>query len=111
MPDEQTPPVPSSAARVWVQFRDMIFERMDAIDAAVIALRDGALSQEVRQKGVLEAHRMAGSLGMFGLAEGTRIAREIEHGLAGDAPTGPEISAHLVASAAALRKILERGPV
>ena len=71
--------VPSPAARVWAQFRDLIFERMATVEAAVAGVRRATLTPEVRQKAVLEAHRLAGSLGMFGLPEGTRLAREIEH--------------------------------
>jgi len=57
----------------------MIFERLAAVETAATTMREASLTQEVRQEGVLEAHRLAGSLGMLGLQEGTRLAREIEH--------------------------------
>ena len=118
---EQTPPPPdststsqpqssSSASRVWAQFHDVIFERIATIETAVVALRQAQLTDEVRKKAVLEAHRLAGSLGMFGLAEGTRLAREIETSLGDQAPVGPETPGDLTEAAAALRKILEKGP-
>lgn len=100
----------ASAARVWEQFRDVIFERLAAIENAVTALRKATLTPEVRQKGMLEAHRLAGSLGMFGLAEGTRIAREIEHLLAEDAVLAHDTPKRLVELAGSLRHELERGP-
>lgn len=103
--------VPSPAARVWAQFRDLIFERMVAVEAAVAGVRGATLTPEVRQKAVLEAHRLAGSLGMFGLPEGTRLAREIEHLLDENAALAPETPRRLTELAAGLRHELEKGPV
>ena len=100
----------TSAARVWTQFHDVIFERLAAVENAATGLRRATLTPEVRQKAVLEAHRLAGSLGMFGLAEGTRVAREIEHLLAEPAVLAPEAPHRLVELAAALRRELEKGP-
>jgi len=100
----------SSAARVWEQFRHVIFERLTAVEAAVTALRRATLTPEIRQKATLEAHRLAGSLGMFGLVEGSRVAREIEHLLAEEAVLEPGTPRRLVDLARSLRNELERGP-
>ena len=101
----------SSVARVWAQYREVIFQRLGAVEAAATALRKATLTPEVRQKAVLEAHRLAGSLGMFGLDNGTRVAREIEHLLTNEvALLSPDAPRRLVDSAAALRAELEKGP-
>ena len=100
----------SSTIRVWTQFKDLIFERMASVEAAVSAVRRAKLTPEVRQKAVLEAHRLAGSLGMFGLMEGTQFAREIEHLLGEEAVAAPETPRRLEELATALRQILEQGP-
>lgn len=99
-----------AAARVWAQFHDMIFQRLAAVEAAANALRRATLTPEVRQKAVLEAHRLAGSLGMFGLTEGTQVAREIEHLLGEQAVLAPEAPHRLMDLSAALRRLLEKGP-
>ncbi len=99
-----------AANRVWVQFHDMIFERLAAVETAANALRRATLTPEIRQKAVLEAHRLAGSLGMFGLAEGTQVAREIEHLLGEQAVLAPEAPHKLMELSAALRRLLEKGP-
>jgi len=104
------PQAQSSAVRVWTQFRDLIFERLAAVEKAANALRRATLTPEIRQKAVLEAHRLAGSLGMFGLEEGTRVAREIEHLLDEKAVLAPEAPHRLVELTAALRRELEKGP-
>jgi CheY-like chemotaxis protein/HPt (histidine-containing phosphotransfer) domain-containing protein len=99
----------SAAAQVWAEYRNVILERMSAIDTAVTALRRAKLTDEIRQKAVLEAHRLAGSLGMFGLMEGTRLAREIEHLFGDQASIGPGTPHKLNDLAAELRRILEKG--
>lgn len=99
-----------AAARVWAQFHDVIFQRLAAVETAATALRKATLTPEVRQKAVLEAHRLAGSLGMFGLQDGTRVAREIEHLLDEEALLSPEAPRRLLELAATLRTELEKGP-
>ena len=99
-----------AAARVWVQFHDMIFERLAAVETAANALRRAKLTPEVRQKAVLEAHRLAGSLGMFGVTEGSQVAREIEHLLGEQAVLAPEAPHRLMDLSATLRRLLEKGP-
>jgi len=55
------------------------------LDRAAAAIADGGLTQELREEASHTAHKLAGSLGMYGYDEGTSIAREIELLLAGDA--------------------------
>jgi len=105
-----TSPDQSAAARVWAQFHEVIFERLAAVETAANARRRATLTPEVRQKAVLEAHRLAGSLGMFGLAEGTQVAREIEHLLGEQAVLAPEAPHRLMDLSATLRRLLEKGP-
>jgi HPt (histidine-containing phosphotransfer) domain-containing protein len=88
----------------------MIFERLAAVETAANALRRATLTPEVRQKAVLEAHRLAGSLGMFGLTEGSQVAREIEHLLGEQAVLAPEAPHRLMDLSATLRRLLEKGP-
>ncbi len=99
----------SAAAQVWAEYRHVIFERMSAIDTAVTGLRGANLTEEVRQRAVLESHRLAGSLGMFGLMEGTRISREIERLLGDQVSLGAGILQELSTLAVSLRQILEKG--
>jgi len=101
----------SAAAQVWTEYRDVIFDRMSAIDTAVTALQGAKLTEDVRQKAVLEAHRLAGSLGMFGLMDGTRVSREIEHLFGDPASFGQGTPQQLQDLASSLRRILEQGIV
>lgn len=97
----------AAMAALWLRHRARMFERLDIIDAAVRAAATGMLNEEVRAGAAREAHRLAGSLGMFGLHEGTAPARLLEHAFGDDASA--DIAA-LTEAAAALRAVLEAAP-
>ncbi|HEX2189635.1 MAG TPA: response regulator, partial [Longimicrobiaceae bacterium] len=63
---------------------------------------------QARRAAEREAHKLAGAVGSFGFAEGSRLAREAEELLGAAAPPGPEEAPRLAALAAALRVDLER---
>ncbi len=64
--------------RLWQQFQPQLQERVAILQSAAAALADGSLTSEQREQAVAAAHKLAGVLGTFGLAEGTRLAREAE---------------------------------
>ena len=91
----------AAAAGLWQKFRPRMYERLAAIDRY---LSDGgARSEDQREAARREAHKLAGSLGMFGLHEGTDIARELENSLAELPPDGGP----LILLAARLRAVLD----
>ncbi|MEC4893895.1 MAG: response regulator [Oscillatoria sp. PMC 1051.18] len=67
-----------AVAEAWKKFKEPILARVETIAAASSALASGSLSEQLRQKAEQEAHKLAGSLGMFGFSEGSHLAREIE---------------------------------
>jgi hypothetical protein len=73
---------------VWEKNLPVLRERMGVLSAAGEAADAGALSQELRVEAAGIAHKLAGSMGMFGYPEGTRIAREIEVMLGEDGAAG-----------------------
>ena len=62
----------------WARGRDAQLRRVALLERAVVALLAGALEDDERQLAIGEAHKLAGSLGSFGLTEGSRLAAEIE---------------------------------
>jgi hypothetical protein len=62
-------------AAIWQRHLPVVIARLDLLDRAAAA---GALNDELREEAGGVAHKLAGSLGMYGYDEGTRIAREIE---------------------------------
>ncbi len=65
-------------AALWVRNRPIVEARMSTLDRAVEAVAAGNLPAALLEEAIGSAHKLAGSLGMYGYDEGTRIAREIE---------------------------------
>lgn len=64
--------------RMWVKFLPDIEERVAVLESAANAVSRGNLTDELREKAWSAAHKLAGTLGTFGLDEGTVLAREAE---------------------------------
>jgi HPt (histidine-containing phosphotransfer) domain-containing protein len=62
-------------AAIWQRHLPVVIARLELLDRAATAK---GLSDELREEAGGAAHKLAGSLGMYGYVEGTRIAREIE---------------------------------
>ncbi len=77
---------------IWRRNRSQVLERLDLLDriATIHPLPDS-----LRHEATSIAHKLSGSLGMFGFAEGTRLARLLEQHL-----EGPELDRENVASLA-----------
>ena len=75
-----TPPEMALAlARIWAKFQPEMEQRVALMDEAAQALAIGNLSEEQRESAYGAAHKLAGSLGLFGMTRGTEIARAMEH--------------------------------
>lgn len=64
---------------LWQSYLPTMRSRLAAIQVAIESLEAGHLDGETRQKAGYEAHKLAGSLGTFGLASSSRMSSEIEH--------------------------------
>ncbi|HET7460694.1 MAG TPA: response regulator [Longimicrobium sp.] len=96
--------------QAWERFKGPVTARVDAIEEAAIAVLEGRLSDEARRHAEHEAHKLAGSVGTFGFAQGSRLARELETLLQGTAPLGQAEALRLTDAAVALRRELARPP-
>jgi DNA-binding response OmpR family regulator/HPt (histidine-containing phosphotransfer) domain-containing protein len=72
--------------QLWEQSQPLLRERLAALEDAAVAILEGSLDAERRLRAQSEAHKLAGSLGSFGLHEGSRLARELESVLQGERP-------------------------
>jgi HPt (histidine-containing phosphotransfer) domain-containing protein len=79
-------------AALWVRIRPLVEERLATLDQAAAAAAAGTLSDGLRAEAAGSAHKLAGSLGMYGYDEGTRIARELEVLLGGANPDAARLS-------------------
>ncbi|VXD22699.1 Multi-component transcriptional regulator, winged helix family [Planktothrix serta PCC 8927] len=65
-------------SRIWENFKDKVRVQISILEQVSPALLNGKLSAKLQQEAKKEAHKLAGSLGVFGLREGSQVAREIE---------------------------------
>ena len=88
------PGMAEALARLWIKFLPEITQRVAVLEVAAQAMRDGALSDELREDSHQAAHKLAGTLGTFGLHRGTELARNAELVLEGDTPLAgsPELT-------------------
>jgi diguanylate cyclase (GGDEF)-like protein len=98
----------SAAVReLWDQARPAALERVDTIDDALASLMAGGLGDDERASAKREAHRLAGSLGTFGLRAATPPAAALEDAFDVLPPIerAPELAQH----ALELRRLIEAG--
>ena len=92
--------------RLWMQFKPQMEERVAVLDAANRALAADKLSMHWRAEANSAAHKLAGTLGTFGLTKGTVLAREAEVIYSGDAEPDPNSLPRLEEIAAELKAII-----
>ena len=64
---------------LWRRKLPMVREHLTVLAQAVERVHSATLTIPLRSEAAISAHKLAGSLGMFGYPEGTRLAREMEH--------------------------------
>ena len=100
----------AAVAALWEKFSESLFERLVLLERAIGALRQGCLSEELRQEAAMAAHKLAGSLGTFGLAEGSKLAEEMEAIFEAGGLWNQAQSDRLSQLLGSLRKEMEWGP-
>src|SRR4051812_16108910 len=97
----------ATVQELWEQARPVALERLNVLDDAVAAVMVGALDDDLRERAMRESHKLAGSLGTFGLRDATERAAALEIAFA-HAPAieqAPQLAEHAVA----LRRCVEAG--
>jgi len=98
------------AASVQTIFDDnsgAFLRRVTTLEQGVGAILAGSLGESLRAYAEADAHKLAGSLGTFGLPLGSELATRLEQRFAGgQGPAAPD-DAHLTQMVVALRKQLE----
>ncbi|VEP13388.1 Diguanylate cyclase (GGDEF) domain-containing protein [Hyella patelloides LEGE 07179] len=83
-----------AATVIWQRVKNELDSRVATIEQVAQALCENHLEDELRQQAITVAHKLAGSLGMFDLDEGSRLAREIERILQCPQPLNQEQKQH-----------------
>ena len=98
-----------SVAELWERFKETIMGRVAVLEKSTMALLEGALDDDLRQDAQREAHKLAGSVGLFGFSRGSGLAQEIEHALLQEADLDQGQVLRLSQMVVALRQELENG--
>jgi DNA-binding response OmpR family regulator/HPt (histidine-containing phosphotransfer) domain-containing protein len=98
----------SSVNRIWHRLKERIGEQVAVLEQAVLGVEQQKLGQDLRQQAQQEAHTLAGSLGTFGLPEGTQLARKIERSFQAEQPLSQADAENLRESVMALRREIEQ---
>ena len=93
-------------AQLWKKNLPTIRERLDLLDQFGSAAVSGSIEEHTRIEALNIAHKLAGSLGMYGYQQGTELASRMERIL--KSPT-PETLVTLRDLAADLRRSLAAG--
>jgi diguanylate cyclase (GGDEF)-like protein len=107
----QAPPddhLEAEVAEVWAKVQSQLGDRVSVIEAAIAELSLGQFTPELQHHAQREAHKLAGSLGMFGSDHGSRLAKTIEPLLTNAANLDPPQQILLSQSVMALRQEVQQ---
>ena len=68
----------TNVAASWERFKTLIFNRIQTLEETITTDPIPNLTPERCQNAAMQAHKLAGSLGMFGFKSGYRLAQQIE---------------------------------
>jgi DNA-binding response OmpR family regulator len=68
----------ATTARIWQHSKARFVEQVQMVEQAIRALENRNLTPELQQHARQAAHKLAGSLGIFGLSTGSQLAKELE---------------------------------
>ncbi|NEP12587.1 MAG: response regulator [Symploca sp. SIO2C1] len=97
-----------TAINVWQRVQEKFTNRVAVIEQATTAMLKNDLDESLRQQAQQEAHKLAGSLGMFDFDEGSHLAQEMEQLFEAEMPLTPKQRERLAELVAAMRQELER---
>ena len=87
--------------------KDDFQRRVGTLEEAVAGILDGGIDEALRAAAERDAHKLVGSLGTFGLAKGSELARELEQRFAPEHPLDQAGDAQLAECVLALSEELE----
>jgi len=99
--------VKAALEKVWLHSRPEAFSRLATLEGFAEELRSGTAHPEHLAAAELAAHRLSGSLGMFGLDDASSCAAEIEAVLCHQSAPDITVMAGLVRR---LRNLMEGTP-
>lgn len=100
----------AAIAQIWQKFKPKVSEQVRQLELAAVALSNNLLEGELYERSVRESHSLAGSLGTFGFAKGSQLARQVEQLLKTDRTLEQREVRYFGELVQALRQEIEREP-
>jgi len=97
-------------AGLWERFREPFSDQVSVLEDAAAAVRSGSLEPELHDRARREAHKLAGSLGTYGMPRGSEIARQLESWFGPDVQADPAEALLVWDMVVDLRGCLDVGP-
>jgi HPt (histidine-containing phosphotransfer) domain-containing protein len=91
MPDSHEAQIRDGLARLWKRSKPNVVKRVKAVSSTIDAMRDGVASPDAIHEAREQAHKLAGSLGTFGLPDASKLAKAIEIELERELPKLEEL--------------------
>lgn len=95
---------------LWEKFKDTFTNQIQLVETAAKALAEQCLTPELRHQAEREAHKLAGSMGMFGFDQGSVLAQEVEQLLKAAPLLAVEQIQRLQQLTQSIRDELQQGP-
>ena len=92
---------------VWQEVLPLMLTRLEAIERAQRELQAGKLTDDLRLDAAQQAHKLAGSLGVFGMQEASELAAKIEQLLSREQILNEESSSQLTDCVDRLKSTIE----
>jgi HPt (histidine-containing phosphotransfer) domain-containing protein len=92
---------------MWERHRSQILERVAVLEAAASAVTAKTLTEAEREGAQAAAHKLSGTLGMFNLARGTDLARELDLAYSNESALAAASGTDLASLASELRTMIE----
>ena len=99
--------VQAAITRLWARSRPVVLERIAALQVTATELAAGRLESHQVEDARADAHKLVGSLGTFGIPQGSDLARGVERELE-DGGGDPARLSDLLAQ---LRQVVEASAV
>lgn len=68
----------AAVAKIWQKAKGKVLERLEFLEQVVADLEADPSDQDAQQRARQESHKLVGSLGTFGITEGSQLAQQIE---------------------------------
>lgn len=110
-PDESTRQrIKARNAKLWEKFKDRFLAQCAMLQQASEALTAGNLASDLQQQAHQSAHKLAGSLGIFGFMSGSRLAKELEELFQSSRELEPAQAQRIAQLVSALQRELQKSP-